>query len=453
MTAISRSFAGRGQVVGPEDRERLGEVLGERRVCWRSSRQRREDGGVERAAPTGPCRRPARARCMATAVPMAPAPNTVTCATGVEYPDRAWTIEATRRSRWTTTKPPRWRACRRWSPTTTQAARGRSAPSGRTGPRSPAGPSGRGSWWTCRTWSWRRPCSAQPVPFPILVAPTAFHRLAHPEGEVATAKGVLATGTTMVVSTIASVRLEDVAETGVDRWFQLYVFRDRELTGTLVKRAYTAGYRAIVLTVDTPLLGTRYRDERNRFQLPDGVGLANLAVSDLPPEDEAGRPGSSLSHFFAGEHDASLSWADLPWLRSLAPLPLVLKGIVTAEDARLAVEAGVDGIVVSNHGGRQLDGAPATLDALPEVVEAVAGRAEVYLDGGVRRGSDVLTALALGARAVFVGRPVLWGLAVDGAAGVHGGAGDAPRRASARDAAHGHAHRSPRSLARSSGRR
>ncbi|TMK80670.1 MAG: alpha-hydroxy-acid oxidizing protein [Actinobacteria bacterium] len=256
------------------------------------------------------------------------------------------------------------------------------------------------------------------VPFPILVAPTAFHRLADTEGEVATAKGVLATGTTMVVSTIASVRLEDVAETGADRWFQLYVFRDRELTSTLVKRAYGAGYRAIVLTVDTPLLGTRYRDERNRFQLPDGVGLANLAVSDLPPEDEAGRPGSSLSHFFAGEHDASLSWADLPWLRSLAPLPLVLKGIVTAEDARLAVAAGVDGIVVSNHGGRQLDGAPATLDALPEVVEAVAGRAEVYLDGGVRRGSDVLTALALGAKAVFVGRPVLWGLAVDGAAGV-----------------------------------
>jgi isopentenyl diphosphate isomerase/L-lactate dehydrogenase-like FMN-dependent dehydrogenase len=222
----------------------------------------------------------------------------------------------------------------------------------------------------------------------------------------------------MVVSTIASTRLEDVAETGVERWFQLYVFRDRELTGNLVKRAHVAGYGAIVLTVDTPQLGTRLRDERNRFHLPPDVGLANLIGAELPAEDERGRPGSGLSHFFAGEHDASLSWRDLPWVRSLSPLPLVLKGIVTAEDARLAVEAGVDAIIVSNHGGRQLDGAPASIDALPEVVEAVGGRAEVYLDGGVRRGTDVLTALALGARAVLVGRSILWGLAVDGEAGV-----------------------------------
>lgn len=257
-----------------------------------------------------------------------------------------------------------------------------------------------------------------PLSFPILVAPTAFHRLAHPEGEIATARGVKAAGTTMVVSTLASVRLEDVAETGVDRWFQLYVLRDHEYTGMLLKRASEAGYRAVVLTVDTPVLGTRYRDERNRFELPDGIAMANLAVTDLPATDAAGHPGSGLSHHVSGEHDESLAWDDLAWIRSLAPLPLVLKGIVTAEDARLAVEAGVDGIIVSNHGGRQLDGAPATLDALPEVVDAVAGRAEIYLDGGVRRGSDVLTALALGARAVFVGRPVLWGLTVGGADGV-----------------------------------
>jgi 4-hydroxymandelate oxidase len=258
----------------------------------------------------------------------------------------------------------------------------------------------------------------QRVPLPILIAPTAFQRLAHPDGELATARGAASLGATMVVSTIASTRLEDVAETGVRRWFQLYVFRDRELTGSLVKRAHAAGYQAIVLTVDTPQLGRRLRDEQNRFQLPPDVSMANLESMYLPEEDEAGEPASSLSHFFAGEHDASLAWHDLPWLRSLSPLPLVLKGILTGEDARLAAEAGVEGIVVSNHGGRQLDGAPGTLDVLPEAVEAVAGRAEVYLDGGVRHGTDVLKALALGARAVLVGRPVLWGLAVAGELGV-----------------------------------
>ena len=180
----------------------------------------------------------------------------------------------------------------------------------------------------------------------------------------------------------------------------------------LVKRAHGAGYTALVVTVDVPVLGIRDRDERNGFALPEGVGFANLAG-----RDPAEREGSELFDFVLNRHDRSLDWDDLAWIRSLAPLPLVLKGIVTAEDARLAADAGVDGIVVSNHGGRQLDGTVPSVEALPEVVEAVEGRCEVLLDGGVRRGTDVLKALALGARAVLVGRPLLWGLAVDGAAG------------------------------------
>jgi len=253
----------------------------------------------------------------------------------------------------------------------------------------------------------------QELPFPILLAPTAFQRMAHSDGELATAHGASSLSAIMVVSTIATVSLEDLAATGVRRWFQLYVLKDRDLTATLVKRAHAAGYEAIVLTVDTPLLGRRLRDERNSFALPAGIGLANLEGSGLPESS-----GSGLFSFFLERHDASLTWNDVAWLRSLSPLPLVLKGIVTAEDTRLAVDAGVDAIVVSNHGGRQLDGAPATLDVLPEVVEAAEGRIEVLLDGGIRRGSDVFKALALGARAILVGRPYLWGLAVNGADGV-----------------------------------
>jgi 4-hydroxymandelate oxidase len=251
------------------------------------------------------------------------------------------------------------------------------------------------------------------VPFPILLAPTAFQRMAHPEGELATARGAKALDALMVVSTIATVSLEDIAATGVRRWFQLYVLKDRDMTAAMVKRAHVAGYEAVVLTVDTPILGRRLRDERNRFSLPEGITMANLEGLGLPDST-----GSGLFSFFLDRHDASLTWDDVAWLRSLSPLPLILKGIVTAEDTRLAVQAGVEGIVVSNHGGRQLDGAPGTLDALSEVVDAAEGRTEILLDGGVRTGSDVFKALALGARAVMVGRPYLWGLAVDGAGGV-----------------------------------
>lgn len=256
------------------------------------------------------------------------------------------------------------------------------------------------------------------VSMPILVAPTAFHCLVHPEGEIATAKGTAAAGTIMVVSTIATKPLEEVAAAvEAPRWFQLYSYKDRTVTKDLVDRAVKAGYRALCLTVDTPVLGRREKDERNAFTLPPGLGIANLKPVGLDGMPEAER-GSAFAKYVADLLDASLTWEDVDWLKSISPLPVVVKGILTAEDATLAVKRGVDGIVVSNHGGRQLDSTLGTLDALPEVVAAVKGRAEVYMDGGVRRGTDVLKALALGAKAVLVGRPILWGLSLGGADGV-----------------------------------
>ena len=260
----------------------------------------------------------------------------------------------------------------------------------------------------------------QPLPFPIMLAPTAFQRLAHPEGELATARAASSLGALMVLSTISTVPLEDVAATGVDRWFQLYVMQDRSLAEDLVRRAHAAGYRGLVLTVDTPSLGLRLRDVRNRFTLPSDITMANLQDITMPGGSGPGgrSTGSDLADFFAAEHDATLSWDDLAWLRSLSPMPLVLKGVMSFEDARLAADAGVDGIIVSNHGGRQLDGVPAAIHALPEVVDAVGDQVDVMMDGGIRRGTDILKALGLGARAVMIGRPYLWGLACDGEEGV-----------------------------------
>jgi isopentenyl diphosphate isomerase/L-lactate dehydrogenase-like FMN-dependent dehydrogenase len=238
-----------------------------------------------------------------------------------------------------------------------------------------------------------------PVRMPIAVAPTAGHRLAHPEGECATARAAGDAGTLMVVATEATRTLEDIADAVAGPlWFQLYVYRTRALAESLVRRAEEAGYRALVLTVDAPVWSRRERVLRCPDEWP-----ADLPVANIADQEELDYP-------------ASLTWHDLAWLRSQTALPLVLKGIMTAEDARRAVEHGVEAIVVSNHGGRQLDGVAASIEALPEV-RAAAEHCEVYLDGGIRRGSDVLKALALGARAVFVGRPVLFGLAVDGAAG------------------------------------
>ena len=254
-----------------------------------------------------------------------------------------------------------------------------------------------------------------PVSMPILVAPTAYHKLAHPDGELATARAAARAGTLLTVSTLATTSLEDVARaSNGPLWFQLYVHKDRELTRSLVERAEAAGYRAIVLTVDTPVLGRRLRDVRNGFCLSEGLVMANLVDTKLGE----GVTGSALQRYIASRHDASLSWRDVAWLRSITRLPLVLKGIVRPDDTLLAIESGAAGVIVSNHGARQLDSAPATLDVLPRVVEAANGRIPVLVDGGVRWGTDVLKALALGASAVMLGRPVLWGLAAAGETGV-----------------------------------
>lgn len=245
------------------------------------------------------------------------------------------------------------------------------------------------------------------IKMPLLIAPTAAHRLAHPEGEGATARGASQAGVLMVVSTSATCTPEQVAaEAHEPLWFQLYTISDRSETVALVQRAEAAGYRALVFTVDTPCLGTRERDVRNSFLIGQETKLVNY-----PPSEE-------MIISSEARHTTGDTWATVDWLRSLTTMPIVLKGILTAEDALLAVEHGVEGIIVSNHGGRQLDGAVTSIEALPEVVEAVDGRCEVYVDGGIRRGTDILKALALGARAVLVGRPVIWGLAVNGQEGV-----------------------------------
>jgi len=254
------------------------------------------------------------------------------------------------------------------------------------------------------------------VDFPVLVAPTAFQRLACDEGEMATARAAAASGTVMILSTASTCTIEDVGAIGGHLWFQLYVYADRGMTKALVERAEASGMRAIVLTVDAPMLGRRERDLRNRFHLPDGVRLANVPSSGSVPMP-TGHGESGLANHFASGIDAALTWKDVDWLRSITKLPVLIKGIVRGDDAARAVDHGAAGVIVSNHGGRQLDTAIASVRALPEVAEAVAGRAEVLLDGGVRRGTDVIKALALGARAVLLGRPVVWGLAVGGESG------------------------------------
>ena len=257
------------------------------------------------------------------------------------------------------------------------------------------------------------------VSSPILIAPTAYHILAHADGERGTARAAAAAGTLYVASTLATTSLEDVAAAApaAPRWFQLYVHKDREFTAKLVARAKAAGYGAIVVTCDTPVLGRRCADVRNGFGLPAGMVMANL-IETLPPDLREGA-GSELARFVASRHDPSFTWKDLATLADIcAPLPLVVKGIVRGDDALAALDHGAKAIWVSNHGGRQLDLAPATADGLVEIAEAVADRTEIYVDGGVRSGTHALIALGLGARAVFVGRPILWGLAAGGEGGV-----------------------------------
>ena len=256
------------------------------------------------------------------------------------------------------------------------------------------------------------------VAMPVLTAPCALNRLAHPDGELAVARATAQAGVIQVLSTVSSTSLEDVAAAANGtRWFQLYCYTDREITADLVRRAEAAGYSAICLTVDLPVLGRREREIRAGFAAPDGITMKNLEpyAKDVMPE--AGGT-TALARYVSERWDARLTWDVIPWLKSVTRLPIVAKGILTHEDARLAVGHGVDAIIVSNHGGRQLDTVLTGAEALPEVVAAVAGRCEVLVDGGIRRGTDVVKAIALGARAVLIGRPYLWALAVDGEAGV-----------------------------------
>jgi 4-hydroxymandelate oxidase len=251
---------------------------------------------------------------------------------------------------------------------------------------------------------------------PIFVAPMAFHKLAHAEGERATAMAADAQDACMVLSTQASIPMEDALKAGATcRWFQLYLQPVREATLQLVRRAEAAGFKVLVVTVDAPINGVRNREHRVGFQLPPGVAAVNM--QGLPERDAAALPdGASavFDHFMA----MAPAWDDLAWLRAQTKLPIAVKGILSAEDAVSAIEAGADAIVVSNHGGRTLDTLPATIDVLAEIAAVIAGRVPLLLDGGIRRGTDVLKALALGASAVMVGRPVIYGLAVNGALGV-----------------------------------
>ncbi len=246
---------------------------------------------------------------------------------------------------------------------------------------------------------------------PMIIAPTAMAQLAHPEGEVAIAQAAKNAGIIQCLSTLSNASLEEVAAVGAANWFQVYVYKDRHITQCLVERATAAGYQAIVLTVDLPVPGVRENILRTGLQLPPGLTLKNF-------EAFHNTQAATILPYVNAQFDPSLTWDDLTWLRSITPLPVWVKGILRGDDAKRAVDYGVAGIIVSNHGGRQLDTAVTGIDALPEIVAAVGTHIEVLVDGGIRRGTDIVKALALGARAILVGRPLLWGLAVAGQEGV-----------------------------------
>ncbi len=251
--------------------------------------------------------------------------------------------------------------------------------------------------------------------FPILLAPVAYHRLAHPEGELATVRGADLAGALLIASTVATTSIEKMAAVAKrPLWFQLYVQPDRTFTADIVRRAEAAGCEALVLTVDSPVLGTRYRETRTSFALPLGMERENLRGLSTA----GGAQRASEQSIFSGTLDPKLAWKDIAWLRSVTKLPIILKGILHPEDAAMAVEHGAAAVIVSNHGGRNLDTVPATIDALPAVAQRVASRIPVLVDGGIRRGTSVFKALALGATAVLIGRPYIHGLAVGGAEGV-----------------------------------
>lgn len=252
-----------------------------------------------------------------------------------------------------------------------------------------------------------------PLTLPVLVAPVGYQRMAHDGGECDAARGTAAAGSLYIASTVATTTLEDIAAVAGPRWMQVYVQKERSKTEAMVKRAAAAGYSALVLTVDLPVVGRRRRDERNSFTLAPGLTVANFGV-DMPSVEGQ----SGLAAQVGRDMDPNLTPDDIDWLREVSGLPVLVKGVLRGDDARDAVDAGAAGVVVSNHGGRQLDTAIAGADALPDVVAAVGRDAEVYVDGGVRSGTDVLKAVAMGARGVLVGRPMVWSLATGGAPGV-----------------------------------
>jgi 4-hydroxymandelate oxidase len=250
----------------------------------------------------------------------------------------------------------------------------------------------------------------QAFDLPILLAPAAFHGLCHRDAEIATLKGANAAGVTLVTSSYSNHSVEALAAAAKrPLWFQLYTQADKEMTRKLVERAQAAGCKAICVTVDTPVLGARLREARSSFRLPSHLGLPNLGLSPAQVGRAAG---------FSAMLNPALTWKDVEWLRSIAKVPVLLKGVLNPEDALRAVDAGVAGVIVSNHGGRNLDTLPSTAEALPRIADKVQGKLLLLVDGGIRRGTDVLKALAMGARAVLVGRPYLFGLAVAGPAGV-----------------------------------
>lgn len=255
----------------------------------------------------------------------------------------------------------------------------------------------------------------RPADLPVAVAPVAYQRLVHPDGEAATARAAATAGVPFIAGTLSSVPLEQIIEAGGRVWFQLYWLRDDAVTLDLVRRAENTGCEAIVLTVDVPWMGRRLRDIRNRFALPAHVRAADIPTNGTAHERDG--DGSAVAAHTAQEFSPALTWSAVARIRRVTRLPLVLKGLLAPEDAVRAVEHGVDAIVVSNHGGRQLDGAVASIDALPEIVDVVRDGCEVLLDSGIRSGTDVLRALALGASGVLLGRPLIWGLAVGGERG------------------------------------
>ncbi len=253
---------------------------------------------------------------------------------------------------------------------------------------------------------------------PILAAPMAFQCLAHNQGEIAMAKALKKSGLAYIASTMATISLENIInESRCPSWFQLYIYKDRELSLELLQRAISAGYQAIVVTVDVPIMGKRERDIKNQFCLPQNFSAANfnnIVTSDLALKTNT----SAIKSFTDNQFDTSLTWKDIEWLKTHCPVPLVIKGILRDSDAETAMDRGVDAIIISNHGGRQLDGVPSAIDCLPKIAKRINKKIPLLIDGGVKRGTDILKAIALGASAVLIGRPFLWGLTVDGENGV-----------------------------------